>query len=150
MSLRRMSRRHPRPINSSPGRVFAPKFRPSKIDHRDRGIHTHIEREETSTASRLFYLGWTSGEHQLKWKSYDCNTWCYDYHVGYFSTSIMKLGSSNWVHKTQVHLSKQGTTLVPKLPKPLNLWSGSTPFILPDPVTLIRIEALFVLYKHVH
>jgi hypothetical protein len=72
------------------------------------------------------------------------------YHVGYFSTSLIKIGSSSLVHKTRIRPLKQGATLVPKLPDLLYLQSGSTPFKFPDPVNLIWIEALFVLYKHVH
>jgi hypothetical protein len=51
---------------------------------------------------------------------------------------------------------KQGATLVTKLADPLYLQSDSTPFYIqiecslkPDAATLIWIDALFVLYKHV-
>jgi hypothetical protein len=84
----------------------------------------------------------------LCWVLFHCSVECCSYHIGYFSTSLMKLGSNNWVHKTRIHPLKHGITLVPKLPKLLYLQSGSTPFIFPNPVTLIQIEALFVLYKH--
>jgi len=52
----------------------------------------------------------------------------------------------------------QGTILGPKLADPTYLQSSFAPFIFilyleyslkPDPVTLIRIKALFALYEHV-
>jgi len=63
-------------------------------------------------------------------------------HVRYLSHLSLQVGSSNWVHKTQIHSPfKDGTTLAPKLANPLSplerwlypfyywikySWSGST------------------------